>query len=61
MKNIIIILQFETHGLFIQWKICNVDRSVILVELSNQKLCESKSLKPNKKKQLKAHGNVKEG
>ena len=37
------------QSLLIQCKICNVDKYLVLVELSNQNLCESKFFKPNKK------------
>ena len=41
------------QSLLIQWKICNVDKNLILGELSNQKLRESKFLKPNNKRPTK--------
>ena len=37
------------HDLFIQWKIYNADEYIILVGLSNQKLCKSKFWNQKKK------------
>ena len=45
------------HDLFIQWKIYNADEYIILVELSNQKLCKSKFWNQKKKKTTKSKYN----